>query len=128
MIAVTDWARTLELRRHELGMSKATLAKRAGVSLMTVNRILSGEDRGPRVTNLQAIAAALGVQIGIAEASSALEFRKAQAAAKAKRLVRMVQGTMALEAQAVDSHTIADMIEQTTCELLAGSDRKLWNE
>ncbi len=35
---------------------------------------------------------------------------------------------MGLEAQAVDAETLRGMIDQTTSELLAGSNRKLWDE
>jgi transcriptional regulator with XRE-family HTH domain len=134
VIAASGWFRQLEFRRVQLGMSKTAVAKRSGVSLPTVDRILAGRDQNPRLANVQAIAAALGVELRIGESMtvfeplSAQEFRKLQAAAKAKRLVRMVQGNMGLEAQAVDAKTLEGMIDQTTCELLAGSPRKLWDD
>ena len=115
-------------------MAKATLAKRAKVSLPTVNRILLGREKKPTIANVLAIAAALGVTVrlgamsGVEEVQSVFEFRKAQALAKAKRIVRSVQGTMALEAQAVDAKAIDQMVEQTVCELLSGRPRRLWND
>jgi len=39
----------------------------------------------------------------------------------------MVQGTSALESQAVDSETYRQMVRQTMHELMAGSRRRLWN-
>jgi hypothetical protein len=54
-------------------------------------------------------------------------FAERQAEAKAKLIVRMVQGTSALESQAVDSDTFQQMVKQTVHELMAGPRRKLWN-
>jgi hypothetical protein len=93
-----------------------------------VERILSGKEKNPGFANVQAIATALGVELHFQEPQTAQDFRRAQATAKATRLVRMVQGTMGLEAQAVDAETLRGMIDQTTSELLAGSNRKLWDE
>lgn len=127
-IATTSWIRELEFRRTQLRMSRAAVAKRSGVSIATVVRILTGKERNPRISNIAAIAAALGLDLKITLNSqqSPHDFRKSQAEAKAKKLVRMVQGNMALEAQAVDQTAVSAMIEQTVCELLARSPRKLW--
>jgi transcriptional regulator with XRE-family HTH domain len=128
MIATTSWIQQLEFRRSQLRMSRAAVAKRSGVSIATVVRILSGKERNPRISNIAAIAAALGLDLKITLDSKQgpHDFRKSQAEAKAKKLVRMVQGNMALEAQAVDQTAVSAMIDQTACELLAGSPRKLW--
>lgn len=134
MIATHTPFAQLESRRHLLGMSKAGIAKRTGVSLPTVNRILGGKEPSPTLGNLQAIAAALGVIVRIGaivdvqELQDVHEFRKARALSKAKHLVGLVQGTMALESQAVDSKTLEQMVEQTVCELLAGPSSRLWND
>lgn len=112
-------------------MTKTAVAQRANVSLPTVNRILSGKERMPTVPNLHAIAKALGVvvrigaTIEIEEPQSADEFRRTQARGKAMKLMHMVQGTMSLEDQAVDQHTIDAMIEEATHELLK-ANRRLW--
>jgi transcriptional regulator with XRE-family HTH domain len=130
----SNWANQLEFRRHRLGMSKTAVANRAHVAPATVKRILSGREESPRISNLGAIAASLGVVINLGETTSVSElqspqeFRRAQALRKATRIVRLVQGTMGLEAQAVDQTTANDMIEQTVSELLAGPSRKLWDE
>jgi transcriptional regulator with XRE-family HTH domain len=124
----------LEKRRFRLQMSKAEVARRARISLPTVKRVLGGREQRPEWRTLHAIAKALGVtirlghDIEIEEDKSPFEYRKERAHAKAKRLVGMVQGTMGLEAQAVDSGTIDQMIEQTTCKLLAGPSRRLWSD
>jgi transcriptional regulator with XRE-family HTH domain len=129
-----DWVNQLEFRRHRLGMSKSAVAKRARVAPATLERILSGRESSPRISNLGAIAAALGVQVNlgattsVTELQSAHEFRRAQAVKKASRIVGLVQGTMGLESQAVEQGTLNDMLEQTVSELLAGPPRRLWDD
>jgi transcriptional regulator with XRE-family HTH domain len=129
-----DWVNQLQFRRHRLGMSKSAVAKRARVAPATVERILAGKEESPRISNLGAIAAALGVQVNlgattsVTELQSAHEFRRAQAVKKASRIVGLVQGTMGLESQAVEQGTLNDMLEQTVSELLAGPPRRLWDD
>ena len=120
MIAITTWFSRFDFRRRQLGMSKAALAARAKVSRPTVDRILSGREESPRISNVSAIAAALGVElrlvdnvITVVDQKSAQEFRRQQALNKAKRIVKMVQGNMALEAQAVGTDTVDEMVDQT---------------
>ncbi len=55
-------------------------------------------------------------------------FRREQAKTKAMRLARLVQGTMALEVQAVGTDVLEEMTEQSVHALLAGSGRRLWGE
>src|SRR5258708_360305 len=134
MSTSSELARQLERRREQIAMPKTALASRAQVSLPTVNRILSGREQKPQLRNLEAIAKVLGVVVkfgaatGVEPVVDAFELRKRQATEKARRVVRMVQGTMGLESQAVDSALADQMIEQTVCELLAGSPRRLWSE
>lgn len=137
MVAFADTSlllKHLERRRASLVMSKAAVAKRAGVSRPTVNRILSGSERRPGIEHVQRIAAALGVEVRLGPQSSvhelwnAFDFRMRRAHEKARTLLRMVQGTMALEAQAVDSETINQLVEETACKLIAGSSRRLWED
>ena len=54
-------------------------------------------------------------------------FAEQQAESKARTIVRIVQGTSALEAQGVDSGTRQQMVKQTVHQLMAGSRRKLWS-
>ncbi len=118
----------LENRRRELGLSQSALAERSGVSLPTVQRILSGHSPAASFENTLAIAQVLGMQLDAVPVIPAQEVLKAQALKKAERLVRMVQGTSALEAQAVSARHIGQMIKKTVQELLAGSRRRLWAE
>ena len=124
----------LDRRRHEIGMTKKELAVRARIPIATLNRILSGQEKRLALDKVRALAGALGVVIHLGstitleEPKSPFELRETQATRKAEHVVRMVQGTMGLEAQAVGSDDLKAMVEQTKCELLAGSRRKLWSE
>jgi transcriptional regulator with XRE-family HTH domain len=115
-------------------MAKADLARRAGVSLPTVRRLLSGRWERARTDVVAAIATALGVEVRLSdspsvhEATDVLAFRGAQARAKAKRLARLVQGTMALEAEAVSARVLEEIEERNVHALLAGPGRRLWGE
>ena len=124
----------LDRRRARLGMSKADLARRARVSLPTVQRLLSGRERRARTDIVAAIAASLGVEVRLSdsphvhESCSVSAFRQAQARAKAKRLAKLVQGTMALEAEAVGARVLEEMEDKNVHALLAGPGRRLWGE
>lgn len=127
--------RKLDERRARLGMSKADVAKRSGVSLPTVNRILAGKEHEPSIVKVHAIAMALGVEvrlgskgeIQIDEPQTPEQFQYEQARAKAGKMIRMVQGTMALEAQAVDDESYRRLVDRATYRLLE-SKRKLWGQ
>jgi transcriptional regulator with XRE-family HTH domain len=117
----------LEQRRKGLGMSRPTLAKRSGVSLPTINRILSGRWEQATYANLLAVANALGMDFELRSKTDALEFAEQQAKTKAEVIARMVRGTSALEAQAINIDTYKQIISQTIHELMAGSRRRLWS-
>ena len=114
------------MRRQKLGISCAVLARRVGVSLRTVQRILSGEEDNPGLATVTAMARELGVGVRLEEEVDARTIRRRQAERKAERILAIVQGTSALEVQGMEEDTRLDLREQTINELLAGSDRKLW--
>lgn len=118
----------LEARRRELGLSQSALAERSGVSLPTVQRILSGHSPAASFENTMAIAQVLEMQLDATPVIPAQEVLEKQALKKAERLVRMVQGTSALEAQGLSPKHLTQMIKKTVNELLAGSRRRLWAE
>lgn len=131
---VANQLRQLESRRRQLGMSLAALAQRSGLSAPTLNRILGGE-ANPTLETLVTLAKALGVEIRISEngvdlrePTTPARFRKAIAKEKASKVVQMVQGTSALESQAVGQADVKNMVEQTIHELLAGTSRRLWSK
>jgi len=120
--------RDLDKRRRELGISFELLARRSGVSLPTVQRILSGQYPTASFSNVVAIAESLGLGVCFASKADPRKMRREQAQRKARKLVSLVQGTSGLEGQAVDRKTVEAMVEQTAHELLAGSRRKLWSD
>ncbi len=119
--------RDFEKRRRELGMSSTALAKRSHVSLPTVNRILSGQHDGASFANVVAIADALGMELTSIANMRSDELRQKQAMNKARRLVRLVQGTSALEGQGLDDDELEEMVDRTSRELFL-LKRKLWED
>src|SRR5581483_6754387 len=105
-MTATAFITRLEERRRKLGMSMAALAKRSGVSLPTVTRILSGHHSTAHFESIVAISDALGIAVEPKEEKSPHDFLKEVALEKAQRLVKLVQGTSGLEGQAVDSAKI----------------------
>ena len=118
----------LNARRKRLGMTYQVLAARSGVSIATVQRILSCENDQASFSNVVAVANALGMITNFIESVSDNDFREQQAQKKSKGLISLLQGSSGLEGQAVDDQTLADMVQQTVHELLAGPKRKLWAE
>lgn len=113
-------------RRKALGMSFTMLAARSGVSEPTVKRILGGHAAAASFANVAAVAQALGVSLEFGE-SDIDELRREQARKKAEHIARLVQGTSALESQAVDPETYRRLVEKSYHELLAGPNRRLWS-
>jgi transcriptional regulator with XRE-family HTH domain len=124
----TDLPGDLDKRRRALGLSCGQLAKRSGVSLPTVQRILSGRNMHASLANVVAIAEALGLGVEFESRADPQAMRREQADRKAKQLVGLVQGTSGLEGQAVGRPVIEAMVERTAHELLAGPRRKLWSD
>ncbi|MEY3230587.1 MAG: hypothetical protein RL689_676 [Planctomycetota bacterium] len=108
-------------------MSHAAVAARSGVSEPTVKRILGGQLAEASFANVVAIAEALGMTVGLGE-TDVEELCCQQARRKAERIARLVQGTSALESQAVDQAAYARLVERSFHELMAGSRRRLWAE
>jgi transcriptional regulator with XRE-family HTH domain len=118
----------MEARRRALRMSRPALARRSGVSLPTVNRILSGKHEAPTLPVLTAIAEALGMELRLRPVAKPEVFAERQAREVARKVVRLVQGTSGLEGQAVDPPTLRRLERRTEQELLAGSPRRLWGD
>ena len=115
----------LDERRKQLMMTYKALARRSGVSLSTVRRVLAGDYGRSSFGAISRVAQALGLDVVFHSRESAPDVREQQARRKAERLVRMVQGNCALEAQAVDQSEFDDMVERTALELI-DSKRALW--
>lgn len=117
---------SLNARRRALGLTHAALAARSGVSEPTVKRILGGHLAEASFANVSAVLDALGLSLQTGEVS-VREMREHQARRKAEEIARLVQGTSALESQAVDDATYRELVERTYHELLAGPARRLWS-
>lgn len=115
----------LSQRRRRLGMPYDALSHRCNVPVSTLKRILGGEVTAS-FSAVSAVADALGVNFAGAPSEDISAMRERQARAKAKTLVGLVQGTSALEGQAVDPTEIKLMEQRTVAELLSGSPRRLW--
>ena len=120
-------AERLNSRRTSLGMSCRVVAERSGVSEPTVKRILGGHIAEASFANVVAIAQALGASLGVEEVDPD-ELCRQQARRKAQQIARLVQGTSALESQAVDGATYSQLLERSYHQLMAGSRRRLWSE
>ncbi len=120
-------AAQMQRRRKALRMSCQLLALRSGVSLPTVQRILRDGGENTRYAALSAVARALGMDFELKSTSDEQAFAERQAEAKAEDIVRMVQGTSALESQAVDADVRRQLVKQTVHELMAGTRRRLWS-
>jgi transcriptional regulator with XRE-family HTH domain len=117
--------RNLNERRKALQMSEEALARRSGLSRVTVSRLLSGKHPKVSFLHVAALAEALGVHIEF-QAVEPSAFVEDQARHQAGRLVGMMQGTMGLEAQALSQEFVTRLEADTTQRLLSGSWKKLW--
>lgn len=126
-LALDQVLTNLDARRRELGMSVPALAKRSKVSTATVNRILAGRYGSASHANVAAVARALGVRL-FGRPRDPEHIRQEAAKRKARWLVKLVQGTSGLEAQAVRPEVLRRMVKETVRELLAGSSRRLWGD
>ena len=118
-------AERLQTRRKMLGIGFQSLASRSGVSIPTVKRIFGGQIAAASFGNIAAIAEALGLSFELGESSVDALCRQ-QARKKAMQVARLVQGTSALESQAVEKDTYKRIVEKSFREILAGPKRKLW--
>jgi transcriptional regulator with XRE-family HTH domain len=114
----------IQKRRRDLGISVSDLARRSGVSRATVIRILDGSDHEFSFANLQAILLALGISLDLTEIPAEL-FIDQVATTKAKRLIALTQGNVALESQAVPQTSAQCHLDETKARI-AASSRKLW--
>ena len=114
----------IQKRKRDLKISVSDLARRSGVSRATVIRILGSEDHEFSFANLNAILIALGITLDLTEIP-AEQFRDQIATAKAKRLIALTQGNVALESQAVPSASAQSYLEEVKARI-SSSSRKLW--
>ena len=115
----------LSRRRRALGMPYGELSRLCSVSISTLKRVMHGEVTASFLTVFQ-IADALGLRLAEAPTQDVASMRDRQARDKAHLLVAQLQGSSALEAQAVVPTDVELMEQRTAAELLSGSARRLW--
>ncbi len=116
----------LQQRRRQLGMSYAQLAARSGVSPATAKRMINGDIAAASLGHVVALAAAMGLSLVSREEESAEAMKERAAREQARRLVKMVQGTSALESQAVSDEEAERLARQSFHRLMVGSPRRIW--
>jgi transcriptional regulator with XRE-family HTH domain len=109
MVVMEHLAKMLEQRRRQLGMSYAVRAKRSGVSMPTVVRLLHGKHYGTSFRSVYAVAQTLGVRFDQAPVDRVDDLLEGQARSKPARLTRILQGTSALEGQGLDQDDLERM-------------------
>src|SRR5271163_2457256 len=97
---VAVWLEALEKQRKALRMTLPVVAERARLSRATVCRILKHKQTSSSLANVLAVAKALGAEMEL-HLQKPDDVAEQEIQAKARRIVRMVQGTMALEAQGI---------------------------
>jgi DNA-binding IclR family transcriptional regulator len=116
---------TLNRRRHELDMPISAVSRRSGVHPSTVNRLFVGDLSVAGFMTVCRVARALGVEVVVRQVS-VLAMKRQAARLAAAKIVKSVQGTSALEAQAVDPQTLKLIEGQIMTQLLAGPGYRLW--
>jgi DNA-binding phage protein len=119
--------RELDTRRNDLGMTYAVLAKRTGLGTRTVQRVLTGREGAANFRSVLAIAHSLGARLSL-EGEDINTVRLRQAQQKAAKLVSLLQGTSALEAQGLDEKEKAVAEQRTVRDLLASPRSVLWDD
>jgi DNA-binding IclR family transcriptional regulator len=115
----------LNRRRHELGMPIVVISRQSRVHPSTVQRLLAGELSVAGFGIVCRVALALGVHIAVRE-ESVIQMKRQAARAAAAKLVKSIQATSALEAQAVGTRMLKVIEERIMAQLLAGPGYKLW--
>lgn len=116
----------LRQRRRQLGITYAQLAARSGVSPATAKRIVNGDISAVSIGHVVAVATVMGLSLIAAEDATAESVKERAAREQARRLVKMVQGTSALESQAVSDKEADRLTRQSVHRLMAGPPRRIW--
>jgi transcriptional regulator with XRE-family HTH domain len=116
----------LRQRRRHLGMTYDQLAARSGISSATAKRIITGEIAAASLGHVVALASAMGLSLVPKDEASAEAMKERAARDQAIRLVKMVQGTSALESQAVSDEEADRLARQSFHRLMAGPPRRIW--
>lgn len=96
--------------------------------MRTVVRILSGRHLQASLQNILSIADVLGMSLSCEECEPINVILMRQALEKSENIIKLVQGTLGLEGQALRKPEREQMKRRTVHELLAGSRRTLWSD
>lgn len=123
---VQKWLQAVERKWRVLKMPLHILAERAGLSRATVCRILKEKRASSSLESVLAVARVLGAKVvfrlGDSEKLVEQQFQK-----RAKRIVRMMQGTMELEGQRITDPNHLDQLMETAAKVIRAKPRKqLW--
>jgi predicted DNA-binding mobile mystery protein A len=125
---IGGWAKTI---RQALGMTRAQLAARTGISPNTVNTLERSEAQGSvTIESLEKLAAGLGGKLVYAivppPGKTFEQLVEDQAESVAKKRLARVSHTMTLEDQSVEKRHQERQLQRIIDGLLAGSRRSLW--
>jgi len=116
----------LNRQRRALGMSLRDVSEWSGVPILTIRRVLVEQKESTHFGNVLAIASALGIDPMRAIPDPA-EVVEKEIRRRARQVVRMVQGTMGLEAQGItDQEFLTEMEEKVAAEIRAKPRKQLW--
>jgi len=121
----------LKAIREALGMSATQLAKRLGVVTSTVTRLETSEaDDTISLATLRRAAEALDCELRyvLVPRHSLADTLAMRANQLARERMAGIAHSMALEAQATSSETVADQTRALADSLLQGPRRELWRE
>ena len=104
------------------------MSEKSGVSVSGLKSIFKKGVESSQLSNVIAIAKSLGLEISCRSVKESHEVRFEQARRKAENLAGMLQGTMALESQAITNAELEEIIKNMVHELMAGSSKRLWAE
>jgi transcriptional regulator with XRE-family HTH domain len=123
---IVNWLDALEQQRRALKMTLPAVAERAKLSRATVCRILQEKRTSASFAHVLAIANVLGARLNV-ELLNPNEMAEREIQSKARRVARMVQGTMALEAQGMtDQAQIDRLVDVAANEIRAKPRKLLW--
>jgi predicted DNA-binding mobile mystery protein A len=124
----TGW---IKIIRQALGMTNCQLAQRLGCTPSNVVALESSEKNGTiRLNNLERVAEAMNCHVVyfLVPEKSLDHIREAQARIVAKKHLKTVGHSMALEQQALTSDQTKNQEDALVIELLQGNSKNLWAE
>ena len=118
----------LRLLRKRLRMTQKQLAKRVGIPQSYIAKIESGA-KNPTLNTLDKIFRALDCSLTflIIAQETPDQMLERQAEIAAKKRIKYVAGTMALEEQLPSKNTLQEMIQEEKKRLLHSNTTKIWD-